>query len=373
MHGTISDELLAHTRAELAEVERVIRGHRFLEDLEGGRAPRAALEALAGEQRLIARPTGAASPGSPRASPRRLPERSSSRWPRARASRSACWATSPPPRRGRGAARRPRADPRVSGHPSFVAWLALNGSRSDVGLAFLANLAALASTTDSARSSKSAGGEAKKLGLRAGEHPSARRAARRACWGPGVSPPLSGAGTPILRRHAGRPPALPGDRTASARPWRCASATGSTSARRRSSAASFPIRLPAGPPGSLAPAFLRCRGSGPDGFQNTVRGGWTRISRLSGTDAEHIRPHRAARALAPPVGAAPAPCRHKHAQAPPPGARSCQGGEPVDWREACVFDHLRRLQDLLADAATGPPGRPSSARRSPSSARNRFN
>jgi hypothetical protein len=50
---TSAPDLLDSARDESAGVARAIGAHPFLSDLEPGRAPRAALEALAAEQRLV--------------------------------------------------------------------------------------------------------------------------------------------------------------------------------------------------------------------------------------------------------------------------------------------------------------------------------
>lgn len=144
MEGMITGRaLLARTRAELADVESAIVGHRFLERLEAGRARRAALEALVGEQRLIV------------ASDRRSFAQLAARFPEAPAGAFFLSMAE-----GEGAALGLLGDlasalgmgeerhidyepsPDCQAYPAFVAWLALNGSRSDVALALLANLAA---------------------------------------------------------------------------------------------------------------------------------------------------------------------------------------------------------------------------------------
>jgi thiaminase len=136
-------ELLERLREPLAPVEDAIRSHRFLAALAEGRAPRQALRALAGEQRHVI------------ASDRRSFAQLAARFPQ------------PPPgdfflamSQGEGEAlglldgyigwleldevwlRAYEPDPRAQSYPAYVAWLALNGGRSAVALAFLANLAA---------------------------------------------------------------------------------------------------------------------------------------------------------------------------------------------------------------------------------------
>jgi hypothetical protein len=51
--NTSAAELLARARDELVGVARAIRAHPFLDELEAGRAPRAALETMAAEQQLV--------------------------------------------------------------------------------------------------------------------------------------------------------------------------------------------------------------------------------------------------------------------------------------------------------------------------------
>jgi TENA/THI-4/PQQC family len=136
-------ELLERARTELAEVGRAIRAHPFLDELEAGRAPPAALEALAGEQRLIL------------ASDRRSFAQLAARFPADPAgsfflamaeSEGLALALLGDLAAALGlgeeqlAAYEPR--PGCQAYPAFVAWLALNGSRADVALAFIANLAA---------------------------------------------------------------------------------------------------------------------------------------------------------------------------------------------------------------------------------------
>jgi thiaminase len=141
--STTGPQLLEEARAELAGVERSIREHPFLGALESGQAPRTALEALAGEQdRIIA-------------SDRRSFAQLAARFPHDPAGAfflsmaegeglalgllqdfasalgmDQAWLAAYEP------------SPDCQAYPAFVAWLALNGSSTDVALAFLANLAA---------------------------------------------------------------------------------------------------------------------------------------------------------------------------------------------------------------------------------------
>lgn len=128
--------LLETVRAELGPVEQAIRSHRYLAELEAGRVPVESLRAFAGEQQAIV------------ASDRRSFEELAARFPE-------------PPAgpffldlaHGEGVALEHltafvapdegyEPKPCCQAYPAYVAWLALNGSRADVALAFLANLAA---------------------------------------------------------------------------------------------------------------------------------------------------------------------------------------------------------------------------------------
>jgi len=129
-------ELLQNVRGQLAAVEDALRDHPFLAALEHGHLPQRALRAFAGEQRLII------------ASDRHSFEHLAARF------------TQPPAgdffltmADGEAQALRlleaflepePGYEPQpgCQAYPAYVAWLALNGSRSDVTLAFLANLTA---------------------------------------------------------------------------------------------------------------------------------------------------------------------------------------------------------------------------------------
>jgi thiaminase len=144
MHGSTTGQgLLDQARADLTEVERSIRDHPFLAALESGQAPRSALEALAGEQRMII------------ASDRRSFAQLAARFPTDPAGAFFLsmaegeglalgllqdFATAVGVSHEWLAAYDPSPD--CQAYPAFVAWLALNGSATDVALAFLANLAA---------------------------------------------------------------------------------------------------------------------------------------------------------------------------------------------------------------------------------------
>lgn len=130
--------MIDELRAELAPVEAAIRGHRYLAAVEAGGVPKEALAAFASEQRLII------------ASDRHSFAHLASRFP------------DPPAgpffgelEQGEGEAlahlERFVAStgdveeayeplPGCQAYPAFVAWLALNGSRVDVAVAFLVNL-----------------------------------------------------------------------------------------------------------------------------------------------------------------------------------------------------------------------------------------
>jgi thiaminase len=135
--------LVGDLQRELSEVEEQIRSHRFLAALDDGHVPRERLAALAGEQNAII------------SSDRRSFALLASRFPEPaagdlflslaegegralellRAFASTVGADEK-------ALRAHEPAPGAQAYPAFVAWLALNGSRSDVSLALLANLAA---------------------------------------------------------------------------------------------------------------------------------------------------------------------------------------------------------------------------------------
>ncbi|HEV8650825.1 MAG TPA: transcriptional regulator [Actinomycetes bacterium] len=141
-HPTAAD-LLADVQAELEPVERAVRGHPFLTALAEGRVARDRLADLAAEQQSII--------GSDRRSFAFL----AARFPAAPAgdlflglaqgegtalehlAGFARWLGLDPASLGD---REPSA--RGQAYTAFVAWLALNGSATDVAVAFLANLAA---------------------------------------------------------------------------------------------------------------------------------------------------------------------------------------------------------------------------------------
>ena len=135
--------LLDQLAGELRSVEDQIRSHRFVEAVAVGEVPRVRLAALAGEQHAVV------------ASDRRSFACLAARFPAPPAGDLFLALAG-----GEGEARRRLAafaaavgldadalrsyEPHAGGqaYPAFVAWLALNGSRSDVALAFLVNLAA---------------------------------------------------------------------------------------------------------------------------------------------------------------------------------------------------------------------------------------
>jgi thiaminase len=140
---TSAGELLADTHARLADAERAIRSHRFLDAVAERAVPEERLRALAGEQWTIV------------ASDRRAFALLASRFP---AHVSGDFFLSLAAGEGEalsllrsyaswlgldeGAldAYEPRAG--CQAYTAYVSWLALNGSRADVALAFAANLAA---------------------------------------------------------------------------------------------------------------------------------------------------------------------------------------------------------------------------------------
>ncbi len=131
-------ELVDQLRQGLEAVDRQIREHPFVAAVEDGRAPAASLQAFAAEQRLII------------ASDRRSFAHLAARFPERPAgdffldlaagegealSLLEGFAASV------GASRDPYEPmPGCQAYPAFVAWLALNGGRADVALAFLVNL-----------------------------------------------------------------------------------------------------------------------------------------------------------------------------------------------------------------------------------------
>ncbi|MGH3973330.1 MAG: hypothetical protein ACRDS9_08390, partial [Pseudonocardiaceae bacterium] len=141
--GFVARELVAQTRRELVETAHAIRSHRFLERLRARDVPLERLHALAGEQHAIV------------SSDRRSFAQLAARFPAGLAGEffldmadSEGLALD----KLRGLAdwlglteddlRAHEPHPGAQAYPAFVAWLALNGSRAEVVLAFLANLAA---------------------------------------------------------------------------------------------------------------------------------------------------------------------------------------------------------------------------------------
>jgi thiaminase len=141
--GTTAGELVAQTRRELAETAEAISSHRFLELLRARDVSDERLCALVGEQHAIV------------SSDRRSFAQLAARFPAGLAGEFFLGMAE-----GEGLAldklrglagwleltdaelRAYEPHPGAQAYPSFVAWLALNGSRADVVLAFLANLAA---------------------------------------------------------------------------------------------------------------------------------------------------------------------------------------------------------------------------------------
>jgi thiaminase len=140
--GATAGELVAQTQRELAEIAEAIRAHRFLERLRTRDVPEERLRALAGEQHAIV------------SSDRRSFAQLAARFPFGPAGALFLGMAE-----GEGVAldklrglgdwlgmtddklRAHEPHPGAHAYPAFVAWLALNGSRADVVLAFLANLA----------------------------------------------------------------------------------------------------------------------------------------------------------------------------------------------------------------------------------------
>ncbi|MGH4012364.1 MAG: transcriptional regulator [Pseudonocardiaceae bacterium] len=141
--GTTAGELVAQTQRELVDTADAIRSHRFLERLRARDVPDERLRALAGEQHAIV------------SSDRRSFAQLAARFPAGLAGGFFLGMAE-----GEGLAldklrgladwlgltdddlRAHEPHPGAQAYPSFVAWLALNGSRAEVVLAFLANLAA---------------------------------------------------------------------------------------------------------------------------------------------------------------------------------------------------------------------------------------
>ncbi|MGH3932078.1 MAG: transcriptional regulator [Pseudonocardiaceae bacterium] len=141
--GITAGELVAQAQRELVETADAIRSHRFLELLRAGDVPDERLRALAGEQYAIV------------SSDRRSFAQLAVRFPAGLAGEfflGMAGSEGLALDKLRGLAdwlgltdddlRAYEPHPGAQAYPSFVAWLALNGSRADVVLAFLANLAA---------------------------------------------------------------------------------------------------------------------------------------------------------------------------------------------------------------------------------------
>jgi thiaminase len=140
--GAAAGELVAQTQRELAAIAEAIRSHRFLARLRTRDVPEERLRALAGEQHAIV------------SSDRRSFAQLATRFPMGLAGAFFLGMAE-----GEGVAldklrgfsawlgmtdeelRAHEPHPGAQAYAAFVAWLALNGSRADVVLAFLANLA----------------------------------------------------------------------------------------------------------------------------------------------------------------------------------------------------------------------------------------
>jgi thiaminase len=139
----VASELVAQTRRELVETANAVRSHRFLVHLRARDVPLERLRALAGEQHAIV------------SSDRRSFAQLATRFPAGLAGEFFLgMAQSEGLALGRlrgladwlgltdDALRAHEPHPGAQAYPAFVAWLALNGSRAEVVLAFVANLAA---------------------------------------------------------------------------------------------------------------------------------------------------------------------------------------------------------------------------------------
>ncbi len=130
-------ELVASVRAELVGVDRALAGHPYLAELEAGRVPQESLRAFAGEQRAII----TSDKKSFEHLAERLPEPPAGAFFRdlAEGEGKALDLLEPfADAVGLGPGYEPLAG--CQAYPAYVAWLALNGSPTDVALAFLANL-----------------------------------------------------------------------------------------------------------------------------------------------------------------------------------------------------------------------------------------
>jgi thiaminase len=141
--GAIASELVAQTERELVETADAIRSHRFLVHLRAREVPLERLHALAGEQHAIV------------SSDRRSFALLATRFPSGLAGEfflGMAQSEGLALHKIRGLAgwlgltdddlRAHELHPGAQAYPAFVAWLALNGSRAELVLAFLANLAA---------------------------------------------------------------------------------------------------------------------------------------------------------------------------------------------------------------------------------------
>jgi thiaminase len=143
MNGISAADLVARTRQELGATADAISGHRFLDLLRAHAVPEDRLRALAAEQHAIV------------SSDRRSFAQLAARFPEGRAGEFFLNLAE-----GEGLAlaeltgladwlgltgealRAYEPRPGAQAYPAYVSWLALNGSRADVALAFVANLAA---------------------------------------------------------------------------------------------------------------------------------------------------------------------------------------------------------------------------------------
>lgn len=141
--GTSARALFEETQRELAETDAAIRSHHFLDRLRGREVSEVGLQDLAGEQHLIV------------SSDRRSFAQLATRFSSGLAGEFFLGMAE-----GEGVAlgklgtfadwlgmnsddfRLHEPAPGAQSYPAFVSWLALNGSRADVAIAFLANLAA---------------------------------------------------------------------------------------------------------------------------------------------------------------------------------------------------------------------------------------
>ena len=141
--GTNAGQLVVQTQRELMETAEAVRTHRFLDRLRARDVPMERLRAVAAEQHVIV------------SSDRRSFAQLATRFPAGLAGEfflgmAASEGLALDKLRGLAGwlsltdddLRAYEPHPGAQAYPAFVAWLALNGSRADVVLAFLANLAA---------------------------------------------------------------------------------------------------------------------------------------------------------------------------------------------------------------------------------------